>query len=294
VSFWHATYMLGGSRAYFAMSAFNIFDAYSLRTRVFPALLASASVLVAIGVLVPWHRLSIAHAVAGIAVPVILYAMADIARRIGKKREPHLYSKWGGMPTTVMLRHADTTLDADTKADYLGFMAGKLNATAPTAQQEVASPDAADAFYARCVGWLRENTRDTKKFNLLFNENVAYGFRRNLFALKWPAIVIDAVIFIAAVGYALYTRPDVESELAFKLLILIVVSAGHAAYIAFACTENSVREAAVTYARQLLLSCEALGAAKPTPVTATRPDAKRRSPASPPARRLPPRRSISK
>jgi hypothetical protein len=247
------------------MSAFNIFDAYSLRARLFPALLASASVLVAIGVLVPWHRLSIAHAVGAIAVPVILFAMADIARRIGKRREPHLYKKWGGMPTTVLMRHADTALDADIKAGYLGFVAGKLNATAPTAQQEVSSPDTADAFYTRCAGWLRENTRDTKKFSILFNENVTYGFRRNLFALKWPALVIDAVIFIAAAGYALYARPDAESELALKLFILMGVSAVHAAYIAFACTENSVREAAVTYARQLLLSCEALGAAAPKP-----------------------------
>jgi hypothetical protein len=249
------------------MGAFRLFDAYSLRARLFPALLASAVALVAIGVLVPWHRLSIAHAVGTVAVPIILFAMADIARRIGKRREPHLYKKWGGTPTTVMMRHADTTLDAATKAAYVGFVAGKLNATAPSAEQEAASTDAADAFYARCAGWLRENTRDTKKFSILFNENVTYGFRRNLFALKWPALAIDAIIFIAAAGYALYARPDVESDLALKLFILIGVSALHAAYIAFVSTENSVREAAVTYARQLLLSCETIGAAVPKPRT---------------------------
>jgi hypothetical protein len=161
--------------------------------------------------------------------------------------------------------HADTVLDADIKAAYLGFVAGKLNAIAPTPQQETASLGTADAFYARCAGWLRENTRDTKKFSILFNENVTYGFCRNLFALKWPTLVVDAVIFIAAAGYAFYARPAVESEFALKLFILMSISAVHAAYIALVGTESSVREAAVTYARQLLLSCEMLGAGAPKP-----------------------------
>jgi len=111
------------------MNAFQLFDAYSLRARLFPALMASASLIAALGLLVPWHRLSIFHGIASLAVPVILFAMADIARRIGKKREPELYRSWGGMPTTRMMRHVDDALDADTKAAYLGFVAGKLNAT---------------------------------------------------------------------------------------------------------------------------------------------------------------------
>jgi hypothetical protein len=34
---------------------------------------------------------------------------------------------------------------------------------------------------------LSENTRDTKKFKLLFDENVAYGYRRNLLGLTGGA-----------------------------------------------------------------------------------------------------------
>jgi hypothetical protein len=241
------------------MDAFKIFDAYSLRARLFPALLASAPLLVSLGVIVPWHRLSIAHVAGAVAVPVILFAMADIARRVGKAREPHLYRKWGSMPTTVMMRHADSVLDVNVKTAYLRFLAMKLKTTAPTAQQEMTSPDSADAFYSRCAGWLRENTRDTKKFGILFNENVTYGFRRNLYALKWPTLVVDALIFIVAVAVALYARPNVESELALKLLSLMGLSTVHGAFISFI-TEASVRDAARIYARQLFLSCEVLGA----------------------------------
>src|SRR5262249_32131675 len=150
------------------------FDAYSLRARLFPALFASASPLVALAVLMPWHRLSWTHAVAGIAVPVILFVAADLARRVGKARESDLYKKWDGIPTTRMLRHRDVTVDATAKAAYLTFLVGKIGAPAPTPQEEASDPTKADAYYGRCAAWLRENTRDTKKFYILFSENITY------------------------------------------------------------------------------------------------------------------------
>lgn len=42
------------------------------------------------------------------------------------------------------------------------FLAGKLNEAAPTAEQQLADPACADAFYARAGNWLRENTRNKK------------------------------------------------------------------------------------------------------------------------------------
>lgn len=243
------------------MNAFKLFDPYSLRARLFPALLATASLLIAIIVIVPWHRLSIAHAAASIAVPVVLFAMADVARRSGKKREAKLYEKWGGMPTTRMMRHTDNTFDPDTKDAYIRFVAEKLQMAIPTRQEELANPQKTDAFYDRCAAWLRENTRSTKKFGILFNENVTYGFRRNLFAIKSSSLAIDLLLIIAAGGYELLMRP--EDELHLKLLLVLIVAIAHAVYIVFASTESSVRDAANTYGRQLLLCCEALSAATP-------------------------------
>lgn len=240
------------------MTAFKLLDAYSLRARLFPAPLASASLIAALAILVPWHRLSLLHALASAAVPILLFAMADIARRIGKAREPKLYEKWGGVPTTRMMRHADTTLDAATKAAYITFVGGKINAAPPTPQAEAANPKAADAFYGRCAAWLRENTRDAKSFTILFSENVTYGFRRNLFALRTPALLIDVLLFAGAAIAFLYLRPDTESDLSLKLILLLGASFLHGLYMALAATEWAVRDAAEAYARQLLLCCEAL------------------------------------
>ena len=108
----------------------------------------------------------------------------------------------GGLPSITMLRHQDATIDAPTKARMHTILTAKLADPAPTAVQEQADPAAADSFYARAGTWLRENTRDKKKFDILFNENVTYGYRRNRFALKWPALVLNCAIVIGcAVAY---------------------------------------------------------------------------------------------
>jgi hypothetical protein len=74
------------------------------------------------------------------------------------------------------------------------FHGCKLGTKAPRRADEATKLAECDAFYERCGNWLRENTRDTKKFKILFDENVTYGFRRNLLGLKYAALIIDLVI----------------------------------------------------------------------------------------------------
>ena len=145
------------------------------------------------------------------------------------------------------------------KAQYIGFVSGKIGGPAPTAKDEEADPVKCDAYYERCGNWLRENTRDTKKFKLLFDENVNYGYRRNLLGLKAPGLAIDALV-LAACGMAFWRwLPfDAENPLSLKVSIVAVIATLHSLFMLFLVTKESVREAAVTYARQLLLCCEAL------------------------------------
>lgn len=131
------------------------------------------------------------------------------------------------------------------------FLATKLKEAAPTATQEPADPTGADGFYTRAGNWLRENTRNQKKFDILFNENVTYGYRRNLYALKWPAIVLNVLIVLGCAGnlWGLHGALD--------LMPVFVIAFLHASYLAIFSTRGAVEEAARTYARQLLMCTEA-------------------------------------
>jgi hypothetical protein len=237
------------------------FDKYTLFARLFPAIIAAAPALALVWVLVSGKSLGVTHAIAGTALTVLLVVFADVARRRGKRIEPGLIERMGGLPSITMLRHRDATLDASTKARMHKFLAEKLSEPAPTEAVERADPTAADTFYSRAGTWLRENTRDQKKFDILFDENITYGYRRNLFALKWPALIVNAAIVI---GCAIAYRYELPQKYALGLVPVFVIAFLHATYLALFSSEDAVREAACTYARQLLLSTESahLAAAK--------------------------------
>lgn len=60
-------------------------------------------------------------------------------------------------------------------------------------EQEQADPTAADHSYAAAVAVLREATRDTNRYPLVFAENVSYGFRRNCWAIRPFGIVTSSL-----------------------------------------------------------------------------------------------------
>jgi hypothetical protein len=57
----------------------------------------------------------------------------------------------------------------------------------PSAEQEKANPTDADAAYTSCGDYFLSKTRDKERFQLLFQENVNYGFRRNLCRIRLDA-----------------------------------------------------------------------------------------------------------
>lgn len=136
--------------------------------------------------------------------------LAEIGRDQGKRREQDLARRWGGLPTLRLLRHRDGLGNPETRRRYHAHLQQLLPAvTIPTAEEELADPTGADRVYESCVDHLREKTRDTKRFPLVFQENMSYGFRRNLWAMK-PAGVTLAIFGLlgGALSVALTWRAE--------------------------------------------------------------------------------------
>jgi hypothetical protein len=93
---------------------------------------------------------------------------------------------------------------------------------------------------------------------ILFNENVSYGYRRNLFALLNLGVVL--ICIWAVLGGGPFAA---LGALKSRITVVFVVAAIHAIYIGLAVNQRSVCEAAKSYARQLILSCESLLGEKP-------------------------------
>ncbi len=240
-------------------------DAYTIRARLFPAILGAAPALAALLLLISWKSFELSNFVATLGVLVLIYALSDWARKAGKDIEPRIYREMGGKPSVTMMRRSDTAIDQASKDRYRTFLAQKLNRPEPTAALERKDLGAADDFYELAGTWLRENTRDTKKFSILFNELVTYGFRRNLLGVKWPALALNIAVVLICAGLLWYRWPlDTADSMTARVIVVLVVAAAHALYFLLLVSSDSVKAAARTYARQLILSCETfLAAGKP-------------------------------
>ena len=159
-----------------------------------------------------------------------------------------------------MLRHTDSRLSNPTKDRYRSFLSSAVPGLAlVSAQEEAANPEQADAGYDSANRWLLEHTRDRARFDLLFTENMNYGFRRNLLGLKPIALGIDAVALMLVIGMAVASW---TGEFASTIQALppgwwvsVVITAGHTLLFAAYTRTDWVLMAAETYAQQLLAAC---------------------------------------
>jgi hypothetical protein len=177
-------------------------DRYSYRARLLPALITFAPIALVCGVWslhesALWKSLIVLLASLGFGM-----FLGQLGRDRGKNRESELFNSWGGKPTTRLLSHRLTRLNAATLGRYHAKLKTLLpGLQIPDSTEEMRGPSDALQTYDSCVLFLREKTRDSKAFPLVFAENVNYGFRRNLWAWK-PFGIIAACLGVA--GGALF------------------------------------------------------------------------------------------
>lgn len=230
---------------------------YWIRARLYPAILATAPVIALVLTLVPWSNLHPTQLVGSIGVGVMIYALSIYSRRAGKTLERNLKNEIGPTHTSSMLWHSNDHLHADRKDPIVSFVASKIGQRRPTRDEEKADPARAHAFYDRCATWLRENMRGPE-YSILFEENVAYGFQRNLLGLKKFGLMANglAVLIAASIAFYGYWFADLRNIAGFAFVL--VVGVVHAVFFLMLVNKAAVVETSDAYFRQLIGSCEIL------------------------------------
>lgn len=199
------------------------FDQYTYYARLLPALIVSLPFLILLFITLPviWKLIGALSAI-GVSVALI-FLMAQCGRDAGKRKEHDLFRTIGGKPSTRLLRHSDQTLPPATKKRYHDFLvANAPGFNLPTPLQESNDPNTADKMYDSAVDWLRAKTRDTKLHDLLFAENISYGFRRNLWGMKPFGISACILSTLAIVGLFL-SVPSLKMELSVALATVMIL-----------------------------------------------------------------------
>ena len=65
------------------METFKFFDAYAIRARLFPAIIAAAPALAAMTLLISWKSFGLSNLIATLGTLVLLFAIADFSRARG-------------------------------------------------------------------------------------------------------------------------------------------------------------------------------------------------------------------
>ena len=174
----------GSSRVDLSRYISQFTDPYERKARLWPGLLVVAPVVVALAT-----RFGMNHPVLGAAATVV-----GACGGMYEELEERLVRIWGGMPTTIALRHRDSFLDGVSKQRYHDLITRKLGLRMPTADEEAADPAKADDAYIGATKRLRELTRSDR--GLLFKENISYGFHRNMLAMKRTGIAVCLISLI--------------------------------------------------------------------------------------------------
>ncbi|WP_296710630.1 hypothetical protein [Rhodoblastus sp.] len=230
-------------------------DQYTMTARVFPAAIVGSPIPLVIHTWFPFDvdglaKLSVTTAVA----VAVSFALSQAARELGKREEARLLGDWGAWPSTSILRHSDQTFDLLTKMRYHRRLV-KLGAVErmPTSDEEAADPVAADKIYSSAAVWLRTKTRDTKKFPLIFSENINYGFRRNLLGCKALGVTIASTVCVGDLIALYFGRSSGVAGLESAFVLAFLLS--------FA-TSKSVSNVALDYAKRLIEAIDQLNTQK--------------------------------
>lgn len=187
-----------------------------------------------------------------------LLLLSQIARDAGKRKEPRLFATWGGMPSITIFRHLDGRIDSVTKAKYHVQMSKLVaGADAPSPEFEGANPDAADQVYRAWSTFIRVNTRDTKKYALLFQENINYGYRRNVWGMK-PAGILIAALAVASAGVWIWLLYRSSSKISVELSGAAAIDFALLLLWVFHFKPSWVRIPAEAYAERLIEAIDSL------------------------------------
>ena len=237
-----------------------MFDSYTLKARVYPVIILFFPIFI-VGVFYSLKFESYIQVFTSIGlVGALSYLMSQFGRDLGKKKEPNLWKEWGGMPSVQLLRLNNQEIDKYTKQRYHIKMQGLIPVqNPPNSTMEANNPNDADEIYKAWCKYIIHHTRDESKYQLLLKENTSYGFRRNLWGLKFYGITLTLLLFI--INYLFFVKEcdflnPLEMPLNFhycslSLIIIIVIWL-------FIITKSWVKLVAFAYAERLCESIESI------------------------------------
>ncbi|MZF84256.1 hypothetical protein [Streptomyces sp. SID5643] len=226
-------------------------SAYERKARLTPGMLGIAPVtitLVALG-LKAYPAVPVALGV--LSVTVGGYALSVLVGNAGRRAQDRMYERWGGRPTTQLLRTRDESSNPRQRDIWRQAIEEVTGVQLLSKRREAANSVAADHAIEAATDQVRYLGQDPR-FPMVANENAAYGFERNMWGFRWVGRYV-ALVCLAVIGLtcllARYTSFHVSAGAAISgAVINVMILTGWCLFP----SEERAKEAGFRYARQLL------------------------------------------
>lgn len=179
------------------------------------------------------------------------WLLATLVGDLGRKAQPVLFEKWGGYPTTKVLRLREET-DNPVQRDGWRAAAQRLTGvTLYTAAEETADPADADQRISAAEAQLLHLGQEGGE-PAVRNENVAFGYQRNMYGFRHVGRLIAAMCVVIQVG-AIFTPLQVSTS---ACIVGAGVATGFFLLWMFLPSETRAQHAAERHARQLFIAAQ--------------------------------------
>ena len=224
----------------------ELLDAYSIRARLSASIILLAPVAVTIFFCFE-EIITLASSSVLIAIILAFTNYIPILQRCACKNTKHVKNY-----AAEFLYADNNVIDAVTKARYYSMLA-KIDNSFSAFQK----PETTEAFQECCVSaviYLRNHTRDNQ---LVQEENMTYGFCKNLFVTKKYGIIFSLVcgIFTGTYAWSLFSA---FSEIPLQYYFAFAFNISMLVFWIFGITRLILEDTAIRYAKALLAAIDSL------------------------------------
>lgn len=225
----------------------SLLSAYDRRARFVPGALAIVPVVATAAALGFKDSPVVGAVVAFLSLGGGAYLLAWVVASMGQSAEQKLLTKWGGWPTTQLLRLRAPAVNPVQRDLWRAAITAVTGISLLDEAAEQKDPATADHTIDAAVGLVLPFGHGSGD-EVVFAHNIGYGLQRNLFAVRWVGRVI-ATTCAAGLGAALgfphsFSRPVVVVGLAIAAVVACIWFVLPSA--------DRTRNAGVRYATQLL------------------------------------------
>lgn len=177
------------------------FDPYEIRARIAPTVVVSFPLIVTL----LFTMLSISDSIAqflssGVVLLLMVYTLSFLVRHLGKRVEPKLWERWGGAPSTRVMRWSDTTFDDDLKGQLRSSVEQLCGVKLKSREEEAEEPKEADRQTIQAFRQVRAIVRREDPDGVWFKHNAEYGFQRNLLGSMALWLVLSVLGALVCAG----------------------------------------------------------------------------------------------